>query len=234
MGAPVVLGDESACPMRESHDREAGPYAATGDEAAVTRVELAELTGMSRTNIVERVGELMSLGLITESGSGPSTGGRAPRQFRLNAGAAAVLAIELGMTSVDVAVTNLLGEPVVSESHDWSINTGPDETPALVEESAERLLARHQVAKLPLVGAGIGFPGPVQVSVGRPFSPPAMPSWDGYPIADRLSARFGVDAWVDNEANLVALGEFRSGAAQLVDDFILVKVGSGMGAALPE
>jgi predicted NBD/HSP70 family sugar kinase len=68
--------------------------------------------------------------------------------------------------------------------------------------------------------------------MGRPFSPPAMPSWEGYPIADRLSARFVVDTWVDNEANLVALGEFRSGAAQQVDDFILVKVGSGIGAGL--
>jgi predicted NBD/HSP70 family sugar kinase len=59
-----------------------------------------------------------------------------------------------------------------------------------------------------------------------------MPGWDGYPVRARLAQRYDVPVWVDNDVNLMALGELRVGAAQNQQDVIFVKIGTGIGAGL--
>jgi predicted NBD/HSP70 family sugar kinase len=59
-----------------------------------------------------------------------------------------------------------------------------------------------------------------------------MPGWDRYPVCDRLAARYGVPVWVDNDVNLMALGELRAGCARDHTDMIFIKVGTGIGAGL--
>ena len=79
-------------------------------------------------------------------------------------------------------------------------------------------------------GIGVGVPGPVEFATGRPVSPPIMPGWDGYDIRGRLAARYQVPVWVDNEVNLMALGELRSGLGRTERDLIYIKIGVGIGA----
>jgi glucokinase-like ROK family protein len=83
-----------------------------------------------------------------------------------------------------------------------------------------------------LWGIGIGVPGPVEFRTGRPISPPIMPGWDGYPIRERYSARYAAPVWVDNDVNLLAMGEWRSGVAVGHENVIVVKIGTGIGAGI--
>ena len=76
------------------------------------------------------------------------------------------------------------------------------------------------------------MPGPVEFESGRPISPPIMPGWDGYPIRERFAARYGAPVWVDNDVNVLALGEWRSGVAAGHDDVVVVKIGTGIGAGI--
>ncbi len=101
----------------------------------------------------------------------------------------------------------------------------------LEQISSMKLLARATVVQ-PLWGVGAGLPGPVEFSMGRPIAPPIMPGWDGYPVRDRLATRYQVPAWVDNDVNVMALGELRAGIAHGEQDLIYVKVGTGIGAGL--
>jgi predicted NBD/HSP70 family sugar kinase len=59
-----------------------------------------------------------------------------------------------------------------------------------------------------------------------------MPGWDGYPVRQRLSALHRVPVWVDNDANLMALGEGRFGVARGHSDMVFVKIGTGIGAGV--
>jgi len=79
---------------------------------------------------------------------------------------------------------------------------------------------------------GLGVPGPVEFASGRPISPPIMPGWDGYPIRERFAARFDAPVWVDNDVNVLALGEWRSGIAQGHDNVVVIKIGTGIGAGI--
>ncbi|KAA9160729.1 ROK family transcriptional regulator [Amycolatopsis acidicola] len=195
-----------------------------------TRAELAAHTGVSRSNIADRVAELVELGLVVEAGTGRSTGGRAPVQLALNAGAAAVVAVDLGTSGFEVALTDLGANVFAHRAVKWQIEKGPEATLRRVEREIDRILQDN--TKRPIAGVGVGFPGPVRFPAGRPTSAPGMPEWDDYPIGDRLAGRYGVETWVDNEANLMALGELRRGAARKTEDLVFVKLGSGIGAGI--
>jgi glucokinase-like ROK family protein len=197
-----------------------------------TRAELAEQTGWKRTVLSQRLAELMDIGLVSDAGTGRSTGGRAPREVRFRGEAAAVVGVNLGATSIDVAVTDLAGEPLATYEEAWDIAQGPEATLDRLETLIEQIVADSPVSQADIVGVGVGLPGPVESATGRPVSPPIMPGWNNYPVRDRLAGYFGVDVVVDNEVNTMAVGEHRAGLARGVDNFVFVKVGTGVGAGI--
>ncbi|WP_232376899.1 ROK family protein [Amycolatopsis aidingensis] len=203
---------------------------------ARTRPEIGRYSGLGRTVVTQRVNELSACGLLEEGPLGPSSGGRAPRELRFRAHAGVVLAAELGATSVGVGVTDLAGHVLAELEEPTDIALGPEEVLGHVEELFDRLLTDIGDATggsaTAVWGIGIGLPGPVEFATGRPSAPPIMPGWDGYPVRDRLAARFDAPVWVDNEVNAMALGELRAGSAKGQRDILYVKLGTGIGAGL--
>ena len=197
-----------------------------------TRAELVDETGWGRTVLTQRLAELMDIGLVSEAGTGRSTGGRTPREVRFRGEAAAVIGVSLGATSIDLAVTDLAGEPLATYEEAWDIAQGPETTLDRLETLVEQIVAESPVSQTNIVGLGVGLPGPVEFAIGRTISPPIMPGWNNYPVRDRLTGHFGVDVVVDNEVNTMALGEQRAGLARGVDNFVFVKVGTGVGAGI--
>ncbi len=198
---------------------------------ALTRPELGRVSGLGRTVVTQRVAELIGFGMVEEGRLGPSTGGRAPRQLSFCAASGSVLVAEFGATGVAAGLVDLQGRILGHREEPLDIVSGPESCLTRVEELFDDLLATTHGAG-PLWGIGVGVPGPVEFATGRPIAPPIMPGWDGYPIRDRLSARHDVPVWVDNEVNLMALGDLRAGLAQGDDDVLFVKVGTGIGAGL--
>ena len=196
-----------------------------------SRVDVSRRTGLSRTVVAQRVGELVERGLVTEIGIGPSTGGRPPRQLRFAAGSGHLLVADLGATSIAVAITDLDGRILHMEEEPSDIADGPDAIIGRVETLFDALNARPE-RRGTLRGIGIGVPGPVEVDTGRPVAPPIMPGWDGYPIRERLGDRYGAPVWVDNDVNVMALGEWQYGEAQGHENVVFIKIGTGIGAGL--
>ncbi len=199
---------------------------------AGTRPELGRRSGLGRTVITQRVAQLTDCGLLEEGDLGPSTGGRAPRELRFRADAGCVLVAEFGATSVSVGLTDLAGRLVEHHEEPGDIAVGPEAALGRLEELFDAMLAARASSAPPVWGVGVGVPGPVEFASGRPIAPPIMPGWDGYPVRDQLAARYGVPVWVDNEVNVMALGEFRSGLGRGVRDVVYVKIGTGIGAGL--
>ena len=197
-----------------------------------SRPELVARTGLGRAIVAQRVGELLDRGLVTEGEVGPSTGGRPPRQLTFRADAGHVLVADLGATSIDVAVTSLDGRILGHHDEPAEIEAGPERCLDRVDALFTSLLATTQGIPGRLWGVGIGVPGPVEFGSGQPISPPIMPGWDGYPIRERFADRYHAPVWVDNDVNLLALGEWRSGVAAGHDNVVVVKVGTGIGAGI--
>ncbi len=197
-----------------------------------SRAELVARTGLGRAIVAQRVGELIERGLVTEGDVGPSTGGRPPRQLTFRADGGHILVADLGATSIDVAVTTLDGRILGHHDEPARIEAGPEACLDRVDALFDSLLRTTQDLHGRLWGIGIGVPGPVEFDSGRPISPPIMPGWDGYPIRERFAARYGAPVWVDNDVNVLALGEWRSGVAAGHADVVVVKIGTGIGAGI--
>jgi glucokinase-like ROK family protein len=201
--------------------------------AARTRPELSRRSGLGRSVITQRVSQLLDSGLLVESGLGASTGGRAPRELGLRGDAGLVLVAPLGASHLTVGVTDLAGRLLHYHREAADVAVGPEKVLSRAEELFGQLLAsEHAPAGAPLFGIGLGLPGAVEFATGTAVSPPAMPGWDGYDVRGRFARRYDVPVWVDNDVNLMALGELRAGAARAEKDVIFVKVGTGIGAAL--
>jgi glucokinase-like ROK family protein len=179
------------------------------------------------------VSQLIDSGLLVESGLAASTGGRAPRELALRAESGLVLVAPLGASHLAVGVTDLAGRLLHHYREPGDVASGPEMFLARVEELLDQMLISEYVPTgARLFGIGIGVPGPVEFATGAPVSPPIMPGWDGYDIRGRFARRYDVPVWVDNDVNLMALGELRAGAARSQRDVIYVKIGTGIGAGL--
>ena len=197
-----------------------------------SRAELVERTGLTRGIVAQRLTELLRLGLVVEGGVGPSTGGRPPRRVSFRADAGYVLVADLGATSIDVAVTDLDGRILGHRDEPSDISAGPEACLSRVEELFGQLVEATRDLPGRLWGIGIGVPGPVEFRSGRPISPPIMPGWDAYPVRERFADRYEAPVWVDNDVNILALGEWRSGIAAGHDNVVVVKIGTGIGAGI--
>jgi glucokinase-like ROK family protein len=201
---------------------------------ARSRSEIAQHTGFSRSVVAHRLTELIGAGLVADAETSESTGGRPARRLRFRAETGSVLVADIGATSIDVALTDLDGAIQASRAEPADISAGPDAILGRVEELFETLLRERPgpQREAPPWGIGIGVPGPVEFATGRPVSPPIMPGWNAYPIRDRFLEGFGVPVWVDNDVNIMALGEWRSGAGRYHANMVFVKIGTGIGAGI--
>lgn len=196
---------------------------------ATTRPEIVRRSGLGRNVVAHRVSQLLESGLLTEGSLAQSTGGRAPRQLRFRSDAGHILVAELGATRINVAFSDLAGRLSAQCMEPADVTEGPKVVLGRVAALFEELRAGHPRE---VWGVGIGLPGPVEFSTGRPVAPPIMPGWDGYDVRGYFTDRYAVPTWVDNDVNVMVLGELRDGRAQGHEDVIYVKVGSGIGAGL--
>ena len=199
---------------------------------ARTRGELGEATGLARSTVSQRIFSLKEAGLIVESGqAGPSTGGRPPSLLDFNADAGLVLAADLGATHSRVSVSNLLAESLAETAADIEIDLGPDHVLSWLDGAFRNLLAEVGRPMGDVRGVGIGLPGPVDFARGMAVNPPIMAGWHMFGVADHLRALYDVPVLVDNDVNIMALGEYWAMDPK-VEDFIFVKVGTGIGSGL--
>lgn len=201
------------------------------DGHARTRAELADITGLARSTVAARIDALATSGLIGPAGEAVSSGGRPPSRFAFQSTARVVLAVDVGATHVLIGLTDLSGKLLAELREAIDISTGPVAVLDAVLEHAGQLLAQAGRHERELVGIGIGLPGPVEHSTGRPASPPIMPGWDGFDVPAYVQRRFKTNVLVDNDVNIMALGE-RAVYWPEADNLLFIKVATGIGAGI--
>ncbi|MFF8916480.1 ROK family protein [Streptomyces sp. NPDC015032] len=199
--------------------------------AVATRADIARITGMARSTVSQRVDALIAHGLVDEDADGGSTGGRPPRRLALRTREHTVAGVDLGASHCRVALMDIGGSTLAVQEEPLSIGDGPDSVLRHVERTVRALLKEAHQEPETLRRIGVGVPGPVEFSTGRPVDPPIMPGWHQYPIPEFFAARFGVRALVDNDVNVMALAEQRR-AFPGCRYLLYIKVGTGIGCGI--
>jgi glucokinase-like ROK family protein len=197
-------------------------------DGVTSRPEVARTTGLGRAIVAKQVDLGLELDLIIDGDVGESTGGRAPRLIEFNKENGYLLIAELGATSMSVALSDLSGNVHNVFNTPMDIAVGPEKVLAQLESIFDSLIQ----PKKSLWGIGIGVPGPVEFANGVLMSPPIMPGWDRYPLRNRFETKYEVPVWIDNDVNLMALGDALINKDAKHSEFLYIKIGTGIGAGI--
>lgn len=198
---------------------------------AATRADLSRLTGLARSTVSQRVDLLVRSGLLREAGDGPSTGGRRPVMLTLHPDVGVVLAADIGATHSRLAIADLNGHIAADLDERLEVTSGPQAVLSWVIEGFDHLLSQEGRDASAVRAIGIGVPGPVEFATGTVVQPQLMPGWDGLTVPDWLQDHFSVPVLVDNDVNIMALGEY-TGRGLAGHDLLFVQVSTGIGCGI--
>jgi glucokinase-like ROK family protein len=202
-------------------------------QGPLSRTDLSEALSTSRASVTSIVGSLLEANVLTEIGQGKSEGGRPPMLLDVNSQLGFIAGVDIGATSIDLALADFRGTILEHSSEPIDIQMGPEPLLTQICDELEGMLARRGAGPQDMLGIGIGVPGPVQFSTGLLIAPPLMPTWEGYPIKQYVRRRFPhARPVVDNDVNIMALGELRAGAGSDLDNFLFIKIGTGIGCGI--
>ncbi|GAB3232301.1 ROK family protein [Glycomyces halotolerans] len=228
------MTDDSPAPRRPAPSAPAGAGTLLRflrDGVPRTRSELSALTGLARSTVTGRIDALLSAGFIAPSGETASTGGRPPATFAFNPHARIALGADLGATHARLAITDLAGTVLAQVNADLDIALGPEAVLDWVVDHGHKLLDEVARPASDLLGVGIGLPGPVEHSTGRAVNPPIMPGWDGFDVPEYVGRRLPVPVLVDNDVNIMALGEHFSAWSDS-EHMLFIKAATGIGCGI--
>ena len=197
-----------------------------------TRRQLADATGLGRSTVAQRVDALIASELVGAAGEATSSGGRPPTQFAFNPAARVVLAADVGATHVRLALTDLAATMLVTEVVDLDVGLGPEAVLGWIVEHGRALLARRRPP------ARATWPASASGYRARWSTPPvARPTRRSCPAGTDSTSRasssdaLGVVVTVDNDVNVMALGEHSIGFRD-VDHLMFIKVATGIGSGI--
>ncbi len=199
------------------------------DGGARSRAQLGDTVELSRSKLAVEIDRMHARGLVQTDGLAESRGGRRSSIVRIS-DQTRFLGIDIGATSVDVAITDGELRVLSHLSEPMDVRSGPEAVIGRALELIGKL--RGEDTAPAVVGAGVGVPGPVSFREGVPVSPPIMPGWNQFPVRETFSAELGCPVLVDNDVNIMALGEKHAGVARSVEDYLFVKIGTGIGCGI--
>jgi predicted NBD/HSP70 family sugar kinase len=204
-------------------------FALIKDRRDLTRTEIGQLTGLSRTAVSARVAALAAQGLVIERDLAPSTGGRPASFVTFNADGGVVLSAAIGRSRARLAVCDLAGDILVASDIEQEPGLGPDDLMPDVVKRLDALLDGYRDRKV--YGVGVSLPGTVDRDRGCSLDSPIMSGWDGVPLPPYFAELADAPVILDNDANVIALAE-RRGDRQVIDDLLVLKASTGLGAGI--
>ncbi|NCC36607.1 MAG: ROK family protein [Chloroflexia bacterium] len=142
-----------------------------------------------------------------------------------------VLGVDLGSYGLRVALANLQHHTFHTMASE-EVNESPDEVVQRVIAMARALMNAHEVAPDHLVRVGVGFGGPVDLRFGTVRLAPRQPGWENYPLQERFEQAFDAVTVIDNDANVIALGEATFGVGAGCQHLVYLHLSSGVGGGL--
>jgi predicted NBD/HSP70 family sugar kinase len=201
-----------------------------------SRATIAQETGFNKSTVSSLVTELIEMGMLVERGAERTgTVGRPGLVVDVDGAGAAGVGLEVNVDFLSARVVDLAGE-VIHRAHETVDLRGGDAAEMLdrLAAMARAALDALRDANVRPAGITVALPGIVDAASGTLLVAPNL-HWEDLPVAAELAGRLGTGAppvTADNDANLAALAELRSGAGQGLRDFVHVTGDVGIGAGV--
>jgi len=199
--------------------------------APVSRAELAAKTKLNRSTVSNIINALIDEGLVLELDTMESKIGRPGIALALKPEAGAVVGVEIGVGFISVILTDFVANVLWRKWIEISPSKAQIEIISEAEKLIDQALSVAEEKNLRLLGIGLGVPGLVNTKQGELLFAPNL-GWKNVPLRLMWNQRFRLPLYVENEANLAALGEYYFGVGREVDNLIYLSSGVGLGGGL--
>lgn len=216
----------------------------TAGEDGISRLELAERTGLTPQAVSKIIARLREEGMAAEAGHRASTGGKRRTVLRLAPSAGHAIGLHLDRDELTAVLLDLAGTRVAARTVPLDLGAGAE---VVVETAAREVEALPAEAGLlrgggggaarpgiasggRVLGVGVAMPGPLDHLTGVPQRVTGFPLWEGFPLRDALAARLRLPVVLDKDTNAAALGLALRGFGG--SSFAYLHLGTGLGAGL--
>ncbi|MER5629733.1 ROK family transcriptional regulator [Streptomyces nitrosporeus] len=200
-------------------------------ETGISRLELAERTGLTPQAVSKITTRLRAEGLAAEAGRLASTGGKPRTVLRLVPGAGYAVGLHLDRDELTAVLTDLAGTPVAVHVAPLDLGAPAGRVVGAAAHAVETVRAgAPRTGDRRIFGVGAALPGPLDHHGGVLHRVTGFPQWDGFPLRDVLAGRTGLPVVLDKDTNAAALG--LALRARSASDFAYLHLGTGLGAGL--
>ncbi len=203
------------------------------------RIELADQTGISRATVTTITAELLQSGLIEEvardgrdGGDSDARRGRPRVDLKIRGAAHLVAGVKISARTMSLVLLDFEGGELAAVEIGLPQQVfSPDDLAQAIRMALADLTGSAGRRLTEISGVGVGIAGVVQATSGLVHWSPSL-SQRNVEFGAVLTAALGAPAFIDNDANLVAVAEKNFGLGQAHSDFIVVTIESGVGMGL--
>jgi len=197
------------------------------ERGSLSRTDLARLSGLPAATVTRIVGDFVAAGLVRETASDESSGGRRPILLRVNPEAGYVVGVKLREDALTVVLCDL-GCAVVHQCEADLPDAAPHRAVSAIAAAVERCIGEGGVPRRDVLGVGVGLSGLIDSARGLcRYS--AILDWRDVDLGPALEYALRLPVRVDNDVNTLAVAERQFGAGRDAADFILITIGRGVG-----
>ena len=201
------------------------------DRGPLSRTQLGALTGLSKPTASQLLSRLENAGLVVPVGTTAGRPGPGAQLYEINPEAAFVAGLDVNASRIRLAVADITGT-IVAEHRLATPGRQGTGSAERVREAVDAAVDSVGLARQLLRQVVIGTPGALDPGTGKLRYAPHLPGWHSPKLLEELTEALGVPVAVENDVNLAAIAEQRLGGAKGVEDFVLLWVEDGVGAAV--
>jgi predicted NBD/HSP70 family sugar kinase len=201
--------------------------------APISRADIANLSGLTRTTVTNIINELIKVNFIEEVGSKSTKSGRKKMLLKIRKEAFKIIGINISRSNIKVGLYDIEANLLYSSSKEFSSDI-PKKNPIKdLTTVIDNVIKNADVSLEEINGIGIGIPAPIEFSTGKIIATPSyFEAWKDVNLKNSLEKKYGIKTWVDNDANVGALGEKWFGQGKHYKDYIFVVSDIGFGSGI--
>jgi predicted NBD/HSP70 family sugar kinase len=201
-------------------------------QAGLSRVEIAQQTGLSAQTVSNVSRRLLDAGIIREAGIRNLGVGKPRTILQLDPSGHYAVGVHIDPTVTNYVVLNIDGEIVAHNATPTASAADPGTVIAQMRDSIEAIIEESGVERGRVLGVGIASPGPIDVKRGIVLDPPLLTNWHGVALREELEEATGFFVVLEKDVTSAAVAELWKSTGHERDDFIFFYFGTGVGVGL--
>lgn len=196
---------------------------------SISRVEIAELTGLTSQTVTNICRRLLDQGIIEEAGKKATPLGKSRTALRPKPNGLFAIGVQFDPDASRAAILDLGGHVTLHRDFSPEPGADPGSVLELIASTVQDLLNDAGADPDRVLGIGVGVPGPLDPVKGMLFEPPHLTHWHDVPLRETLEQLTGYPVVVDKDVTAAAVAEMWYGSGDATDTTAVIYVGTGVG-----